>query len=65
MDRQELPDSILTRGGFNPKKIRFVLGTAGFLLSYPSSLFDSGTIKTLAVTVPSIKPLKFLPQKHK
>jgi hypothetical protein len=46
--------------GFYPKQIRFVLGTAGFLLSCLSSLSAFGTIRASSSLVPSIKPL---PQK--
>jgi hypothetical protein len=34
---------IPARDGFHPGKLRFVLGTAGFLLFYLSSLFAFGT----------------------
>jgi hypothetical protein len=34
------------RGGFYPERIRFVLGTAGFLLSCLPSLFDFGMIRS-------------------
>jgi hypothetical protein len=35
-------DSNPARGGLYPKQIRFVLGTATFLLPYPHSLFNFG-----------------------
>jgi hypothetical protein len=47
--------SIPALGGFYPERIIFVLGTAGFRLSYPSSLFAFGTIRPPLLQFPLSK----------
>jgi hypothetical protein len=57
LDKSLIEGSIPARGGFYPERIRFVLGTTGFLLSSFSLRFQDDKTLALAVTVLSIKPL--------